>query len=139
MVNMPKHDPSCSRSSCPIGTALDVIGDRWTLLVVRDLGLAGKSRFSEIGQPEGIATNILAERLARLEKVGVVIKERDPDDGRKRSYRLTEKGKDLLPIVMEMAAWGLKHTDDGESYRAMIEAYSSDRDGALQAIRSRLD
>ena len=81
------------RSDCPISFALDLFGDRWSLLVVRDLGLKGKRSFSELAaSEEGIATNVLSDRLARLEEAGIILKSRDPNDGRRYVYRLTEAG-----------------------------------------------
>lgn len=96
------------RSPCPVACALDLVGDRWTLLVVRDL-FFGRSRFRDFAaSPERIPTNILSERLERLVVHGVA--ERVPaDDGSARQgYRLTRKGKALLPILDAMKTWGLK-------------------------------
>ncbi|MDZ4755627.1 MAG: helix-turn-helix domain-containing protein [Phycisphaerae bacterium] len=96
------------RSPCPVACALDIVGDRWTLLVVRDL-LLGRARFKEFSaSPERIPTNILSERLERLRGAGVV--ERIPAaDGTKRlAYRLTRKGLGLGPIVAAVRDWGLK-------------------------------
>ena len=88
-----------SRSDCPISCALDLLGDRWTLVVLRDLILANKGRFADLGAQEGIASNILSDRLGRLECAGLVTKERAPDDGRKRIYRPTPKANALAPVV----------------------------------------
>src|SRR5690349_12272406 len=95
------------RSPCPLACTLDLIGDKWTLLVVRDLA-HGKSLFKEFREsPEGIATNILADRLNRLVESGLA--ERSAPQGRGRtSYLLTRKGKSLLPILRALAEWGLK-------------------------------
>jgi DNA-binding HxlR family transcriptional regulator len=95
------------RSSCPVACALDIFGDRWTLLIVRDLFL-GRTRFKDFAaSPEGIPTNILAERLERLLAHGI-IEQIPAEDGTKRlAYRLTEKGKALGPIVKSMRDWGL--------------------------------
>jgi DNA-binding HxlR family transcriptional regulator len=96
------------RSPCPVACALDVMGDRWTLLVIRDLFL-GRSRFKDFeASPEGIPTNILSERLERLLRSGIV--EQVPvDEGAKRfAYRLTPKGKALAPVLVSMRDWGLK-------------------------------
>lgn len=96
------------RSPCPVACALDVLGDRWTLLVIRDLFL-GRSRFKDFeGSPEGIPTNILSERLERLLAAGIV--EQVPvEEGAKRfAYRLTAKGKALGPLLVAMRDWGLK-------------------------------
>lgn len=93
------------RSICPVSCTLDLIGDKWTLLVVRDL-FAGKSSYGELGQsPEGVATNILADRLARLCEAGLV--ERAAAAGGRHRYRLTEKGRSLWPVLQAVAAWGL--------------------------------
>ena len=102
------------RSPCPVSCALDIIGDRWTLLVVRDL-LLGRSRFKEfVASPEGIPTNILSDRLERL--VTHKIAERVPaDDGSKRlAYKLTEKGEALRPVLLSMLKWGLKWEEGTE-------------------------
>jgi DNA-binding HxlR family transcriptional regulator len=92
------------RSPCPVACALDLIGDRWTLLVVRDLA-CGKGQFKEFcASPEGVATNILADRLRRLTEAGLV--EQRPSAGR-RAYALTARGRTLIPVLEAVAAWGL--------------------------------
>lgn len=97
------------RSPCPVACALDLIGDRWTLLVIRDLFL-GKHYFDEfLASPERIATNILAARLKFLEENGLASSERDPEDGRRIRYKLTEKGKSLRLVLAGVARWGLKN------------------------------
>lgn len=95
------------RSPCPVACSLDLFGDRWTLLVVRDLFL-GRARFKEFtAAPEGIPTNILAERLERLLAHGI-IEQIPAEDGTKRlAYRLTEKGQALRPVLKAMRDWGL--------------------------------
>jgi DNA-binding HxlR family transcriptional regulator len=96
------------RSPCPVACTLDVLGDRWTLLVIRDLFL-GRTRFKDFeASPEGIPTNILSERLERLLEAGIV--EQVPvEEGAKRfGYRLTAKGKALGPLLAAMRDWGLK-------------------------------
>lgn len=105
------------RSVCPVACSLDLIGDRWTLLIIRDL-FSGRSRFKDFtASPEGIPTNILADRLERLLEHGVV--EQIPaEDGTKRlAYRLTEKGKSLGPVLKAMRDWGLAWD---KSTRALI-------------------
>ena len=94
------------RSPCPIATALDLVGDKWTLLVMRDL-FVGKSKFGEFEEsPEGIPTNILAERLKRLEAGGMI--ERNPYQERpvRYAYALTKKGRGFLPVLQTMSQWG---------------------------------
>ncbi|HMO04760.1 MAG TPA: helix-turn-helix domain-containing protein [Kiritimatiellia bacterium] len=95
------------RSPCPVACALDLFGDRWTLLVVRDL-ILGKTRFKDfLSSPEGIPTNILADRLKRLLEQGVVTRVNDAEGSRHRAYQLTDKGCALLPVVKAMKDWGL--------------------------------
>lgn len=100
---------NCSehRSPCPIASALDLFGDRWTLLVLRDILLFGKHRHREfLASPEGIASNILAERLKRLESAGLISREPDPDDRRQLIYGATDKGRTLTPVLQQIAEWG---------------------------------
>lgn len=98
------------RSNCPIANSLDLLGDKWTLLVVRDLLFLRKRRFGEfLESPERIPTNILTERLRRLEEHGIVIKVPYPSRPQRYEYRLTTKGTDLLPVLREMAAWANRH------------------------------
>jgi DNA-binding HxlR family transcriptional regulator len=95
------------RSPCPVACTLDILGDRWTLLVVRDL-ILGKSRFKDfLASPEGIPTNILTDRLKRLLERKVVIQVSDAEGSRHLAYQLTDKGKALLPVVKAMKDWGL--------------------------------
>ena len=106
-----KSGSDARRSDCPVSCTLDIMGDRWTLLVVRDL-LLGRTRFKEfIQSPEGIPTNILTDRLERLVSSGIA--ERIPaSDGTKRlAYQLTEKGEALRPVLKSMAKWGLRWED----------------------------
>lgn len=97
-----------ARSCCPVACTLDIIGDKWTLLVVRDL-LLGRSHFKEFANsPEGIATNILSDRLTRLVDHGLAEKFRSPDQPGRDAYRLTRKGKTLGPVVQVIMEWGLQ-------------------------------
>lgn len=99
------------RSHCPVSLALDAIGDKWSLLILRDITLREKRRYHEfLNSEEGISTNILADRLARLERQGLISKSADPDDRRQFVYAPTQKGLDLLPVVFEMARWSLKYS-----------------------------
>jgi DNA-binding HxlR family transcriptional regulator len=96
------------RSRCPVACSLDVLGDRWTLLVIRDL-FAGKSRFGEfMTSPERIPTNILAERLKRLERAGLIATTPYSEHPLRVDYRLTERGRALAPVVDAIAVWGLE-------------------------------
>jgi DNA-binding HxlR family transcriptional regulator len=98
------------RSTCPISTALEFVGDRWTLLVIRDLMFAGKRHFREfLHSEEGISSNILANRLNALVESGIVTRGDDPTHAQKAIYSLTDKGLDLLPVLIAMSAWTQKH------------------------------
>jgi DNA-binding HxlR family transcriptional regulator len=100
------------RSDCPISTSLEIFGDRWSLLVVRDLMFSGLCSFKEFeAAGEGIATNVLAERLERLEAAGIISRRPDPGDGRKVLYRLTKKGMGLAPMLVEMVIWAAAHEE----------------------------
>ncbi len=101
---------SLARSVCPIANALDLIGDKWTLLVVRDLLFLGKRLYGELAQSaEGIPSNILADRLRRLEEAGLVSKTPYQENPVRYEYRLTGKGTDLLPVLKELVSWSNKH------------------------------
>ena len=99
------------RSVCPVSRILDLLGDKWSMLVIRDLML-GKTRFKEfIASPEGIPTNILTERLNRFLEHGIVEKVPVSDSGKRFAYQLTEKGTALRPVLKAMVKWGLKYEE----------------------------
>lgn len=126
------------RSGCPISYALDMFGDAWSLLVMRDLILNGKRRYQELlGSEEGIATNILADRLSRLEKQGIIAKDRDPDNKRQYLYTPTPKGLDLIPLMMEMIRWSARHDPDTTASKGFLRRLKSDREGLIAGMRSR--
>jgi DNA-binding HxlR family transcriptional regulator len=98
------------RSGCPLAGALDILGDAWTLLVLRDLLFYDKHRFADfLASPEGISTNILAERLKRLERCGLVERRRYQERPPRDEYYLTARGHDLLPVLRELIRWGKAH------------------------------
>lgn len=98
------------RSLCPIAGALDILGDTWTLLVLRDLLFYDKHRFADfLASPEGISTNILTERLNRLERCGLIERRRYQRRPRRDEYLLTARGHDLLPVLRELIKWGQRH------------------------------
>jgi DNA-binding HxlR family transcriptional regulator len=102
------------RSGCPVSVSLEQIGDRWSLLIIRDLMVRGYHTFKQFRESgEGIATNVLANRLSRLRSSGIVGIGADPLDGRKLNYRLTQKGIDLAPVILELLVWGAKHEETG--------------------------
>lgn len=97
------------RSQCPLASALDLLGDKWSLVVVRD-ATVGKRRYGDfLGSPEGIPTNILADRLKRLERLGILRKQVYQARPRRYEYLLTEKGADLLPVLQQLVHWARKH------------------------------
>lgn len=98
------------RSSCPVSCALDILGDKWTLLVIRDILFLQKQYFQDfLESPEKIASNILSDRLKKLEECDIVLRQRDPDNARRIIYTLTDKGLDLSPAILELLRWGAKH------------------------------
>jgi DNA-binding HxlR family transcriptional regulator len=103
---------SARRSGCPISISLEIFGDRWSLLVVRDLMFKGLRTFREFGAAgERIATNVLADRLERLDRAGIIVRATDPADGRRIVYQLTRKGMELAPVLVEMVLWAARHED----------------------------
>lgn len=118
------------KSNCPISYSLDLFGDRWTLVVLRDLVLWGKSRFAELqASDEQIASNILSDRLRRLECDGFVEAGADPEDARKKIYTPTEKGLSLTPVLLEIAAWGASHDPQSGAPDGFADAFYADREG----------
>jgi DNA-binding HxlR family transcriptional regulator len=122
-------------SGCPIDYALDIFGDRWTLLVVRDLLFAGKRHFREfIESPEGIASNILAARLRKLEERGLISRRADPENRKQVVYELTEKGVDLIPVLVEMIRWSGKHDPNTAAPKAFLDRLESDRAALIREM-----
>ena len=108
-------------SGCPIDYALDLFGDRWTLLVIRDLLFVGKRHFKELMEsPERIASNILTARLKKLEERGLIERRPDPDNRKQVIYTLTDKGRDLIPVLVEMVRWGGRHDPNTLCPRASL-------------------
>lgn len=125
------------RSGCPVSISLEVFGDRWSLLIVRDLMVRGYRTFKEfLESGEGIATNMLADRLRKLEAAGIVTMEREAADGRRVNYRLTEKGIDLAPLLLELLLWGSRHEKTAAPC-AMIAQLQNNRTGILAEVRRR--
>lgn len=125
------------RSLCPVSISLEVFGDRWSLLIVRDLMVRGYRRFKEFQESgEGIATNILSDRLQRLEASGIITAEAEETDGRRVNYRLTEKGIDLAPVLLELLLWGTRNEKTGAPCTVM-ENMAKNRDEVLAEVRRR--
>jgi DNA-binding HxlR family transcriptional regulator len=124
------------RSGCPLNASVEMLGDRWSLLIIRDMMLAGFHRFNQFMKGyERIATNILADRLRRLEDCGVIAAEKDPADGRKLIYKLTEKGIDLAPVLTEMVLWAAAHEKTGNE--ALIQLMKKDKAKFIADVRRR--
>ena len=117
--------------------SLEAFGDRWSLLIIRDLMVRGFRTFKEFQQSgEGMATNILADRLKKLRAAGIIATEPDQADGRKLNYRLTEKGIDLAPVLLELLIWGTRHEETGAPC-AVIEEMAKNREAVLAEVRRR--
>lgn len=127
---------SDQRSECPVAYGLDFFGDKWSLLIVRDIAIYGRRHYGQFESAgEGIATNILASRLKKLVQDGIVEKLRDPEHGSKRIYRLTPKGIDLLPIVVEIILWSAKYDPDSPVTKDYLRRAKRDRKGLLEEMR----
>ena len=125
------------RSGCPVSISLERFGDRWSLLIIRDLMVRGFRTFKEFEESgEGIATNILADRLQKLQMAGIITAEVEEMDGRRVNYRLTEKGIDLAPVLLELLIWGTRHEETGASC-AVIEKMAKNREQVLAEVRRR--
>ena len=125
------------RSNCPISFALDIFGDKWTFLIVRDMMFKGKHYYGDfLRAEEGIATNVLADRLSLLERVGIVVKRVDPTHGSKLIYKLTRKGIDLLPVLVEVIMWSAKHDKDTAVPAEFVNRVKRDKAGLLREISS---
>ena len=123
------------RSGCPLNAALEMIGDRWSLLIVRDLMLAGRRTYNAfLESGERIATNVLAERLRRLEEIGILARTPDPKDRRRTLYKLTEKGIDLAPVLLEMVLWAARH-EKTMAPRALLQDMKRRRTAFLTRLR----
>jgi DNA-binding HxlR family transcriptional regulator len=135
--NMPRKKAAPQRrSGCPLNASVEMLGDRWSLLILRDMMLRGYKTFNEFfHSDEKIATNILAERLRRLESYGIIETERDPADGRKLIYTLTAKGIDLAPVLTEMVLWAARHEETGN--QALVRQMRTDKEQLLASVRQR--
>src|SRR5690349_11160701 len=125
------------RSGCPVSVSLEIFGDRWSLLIIRDLMVRGYRTYKQFqNSGEGIATNILADRLERLERTGIIVAETDELDARRVNYRLTEKGIDLAPVMLELLIWGARHEKTGAPCE-VIECLARNREQVLAETRGR--
>ena len=124
------------RSGCPLNASVEMLGDRWSLLIIRDMMLRGSKSYKEfLDSFEGIATNILADRLHRLVEFGIIATRPDPSDGRKVIYRLTQKGIDLAPVLTEMVLWAAAHEDTGN--QPLVQLMRKDKEKFIAEVRRR--
>lgn len=127
---------ACPRSHCPVTYVLDLFGDSWSFLVMRDLIMKGKRRYQELLESEeGIATNILADRLSRLEQQGIITKRRDPGNGRQFLYAPTPKGLDLIPLLLDMIQWSARHDPATAAPKEFLRRLKADREGLIAELR----
>ena len=131
---------SKKRSNCPVSCSLDIWGDKWSLLIVRDLMFAKECTYGDfLKSAEGIATNILASRLQTLEENKMIEKLDHPDSKAKVLYRLTRKGIDLLPIMIEINLWAEKYFTIPDDRKAMLKEVKKDRAGFIKAAIKELE
>lgn len=132
-------ETSKKRSDCPLSCSLDVFGDKWSLLIIRDLLFGNKNTFNDfLKSEEGIATNILAARLKALEENGILEKTAHPDSKAKFLYRLTQKGIDLLPIIMEIYIWSDKYLTIPSDIKSVIKEAKKDKDKFIKQVAREL-
>ena len=124
------------RSGCPLNASVEMLGDRWSLLILRDMMLRGYQTFNEfLHSDEKIATNMLSDRLRRLESYGIIASEQDPADGRRMMYTLTEKGIDLAPVLAEMVLWAGRHEETGN--QPLVRQMRSGKEQLIAEVRQR--
>jgi DNA-binding HxlR family transcriptional regulator len=130
---------SLKRTHCPITFALDIFGDRWSLLVLRDLLFKGKRHYNEfLESEEGISTNILSERLTRLGAEGLITKSRDETNRRQFIYAPTQKSFDLLPAILEISCWSAKYDPKTAAPPELMRRIRRDRAGFIHEIVARI-
>lgn len=131
---------SVPRSPCVISNVLDIVGDRWTLLIVRDLIFYGKHEYKEfLASPEAIATNILSDRLKRLVKAGMANELSYPANRSRKLYYLTAKGKALLPILIEMISWGDIYLPELKLMKPIFDRVRADRNAFAAQVLQELE
>ena len=131
--------PIKKRSLCPVSSALDIIGDKWSLLIVRDLVFEGKNTYGQyLRGEEGIATNILADRLEWLEQAGIIMSKPHPDGRVKATFLLTPKGADLIPVIVDLVTWSDKYLEISPQAKQMAKAIRADRDAVIAMLRSKV-
>jgi DNA-binding HxlR family transcriptional regulator len=132
-----ERSPTKPRSGCPINQAVEVLGDPWTMLVLRDIMFGNRRHFRELlaGSEEGIASNILSSRLRRLTEAGLLTRQ-DARRGQRAAYSLTEAGIQVLPVMVTLGSWGLAHRDGERRLRVRAELL---RDGGPELLAQLMD
>jgi DNA-binding HxlR family transcriptional regulator len=124
------------RSECPLNASVEMLGDRWSLLIIRDMMLCGARSYKTFLECyEGIATNILADRLRKLVDYGIITTQPDPSDGRKIIYMLTQKGIDLAPVLTEMVLWAAAHEETGN--QPLVRLMQKNKQKFIAGVRQR--
>lgn len=124
-----------ARSNCPINFALEIFGDKWTLLIIRDLMFKSKIYYGDfLESEEKIATNILADRLGTLEQAGIIKKSQDQKNKTKYIYSLTEKGLDLMPVLIEIVLWSAKYDPKTATPKEFISQAQRDKEGLIRSL-----
>ena len=127
------------RSDCPISSALDIVGDKWSLLIIRDIALSGKNNYNEfLKSDEKIATNVLADRLSMLESAGILVKEEHPESKAKIFYRLSAQGIDLLPVLVELILWSDKYLSISLQAKQFAKALRKDKESLIKQLSAGL-
>jgi len=131
------HAPN---SCCALARALDIVGDHWTMLILRDLGLRGCHEYKELlASPEGISTNILSDRLKKLEQGDLVGSMPHPTHGRRKLYYLKQKGKDLLPVVLQLFLWGDAWVEGADMPDRLRSALGKGIDATMDRLHERME
>ena len=124
------------RSDCPISYSLDLLGDKWTILILRDIALAGKHFYKDfLDAGEGMATNVLADRLKMLEDFGLIISKKYELNKTMKYYSLTEKGKELIPAIIELWIWGAKFDPNSSVSPKTLAERLSKKDEIIQKYK----
>jgi DNA-binding HxlR family transcriptional regulator len=132
-----KYNKDIFRSNCPVSSALDLLGDKWSLLIARELIVYGERTFKDFNQiNEKISTARLSDRLSKLESIGILTKSNHPTNRKVFLYNITEMGMDLAPIIAEYISWGYKYLNNhiSEDSKILAEKLKTDREGTLNEI-----
>jgi DNA-binding HxlR family transcriptional regulator len=127
------------RSSCPISSSLDIFGDKWSLLIIRDIIFQSQCTYGDFQKSdEKIASNILASKLQILEEAGIIIKSEHPESKAKVLYKLTTKGIELVPVILEISIWGGKYFELEEKHKVFQRMIKKDKKGLVKIVSNKL-